>query len=242
LQNGKYSLITSTAGKIWKNLGNDQESCEILFAQMRKYKLKLNPYHEEFKDSENETPKLWWLATDDMKPYLQQLALYVLSATPHSANCERVFSTLGWIYGKRRLRLQLSKVEAMAKIRSFYVSKVNEELLYASSKYSKNELKNMINESLDNLEEDVENIEENDEIERIERNIVEQSEIPNQIVSVLILENIFDMNEIPFIKDPEDSDDESDDEISENDDNGNTKKNNSNYDYDVNQLAAKYLD
>ena len=84
-------------------MGNDAESCEILFAQMRKYKLKSVPYQEEF--VEDETPKLWWLATDDTKPYLQQLALYILSATPHSANCERVFSTLGWIYGKRRLRL-----------------------------------------------------------------------------------------------------------------------------------------
>ena len=103
---------------------------------MRKYKLKFVPYQEEF--IENETPKLWQLTTDDTKPYLQQLALYILSATPHSVNCERVFSTLGWIYGKRRLtRLQTSKVEAMAKIRSFYISKSNEKLKYISSKYSK---------------------------------------------------------------------------------------------------------
>ena len=73
MQSGKYSLITSAAGRIWKNLGNNQESCEILFAQMHKYKLRLNPYYEEF--SENETPKIWWLSTDDINPYLQQLAL-----------------------------------------------------------------------------------------------------------------------------------------------------------------------
>ena len=56
MQSGKYSLITSTAGKIWKNLGNDAESCEILFGQMHKYKLKFVSYQEEF--VENEIPKL----------------------------------------------------------------------------------------------------------------------------------------------------------------------------------------
>ncbi|CAG8763960.1 3711_t:CDS:2, partial [Rhizophagus irregularis] len=137
LRSGIYSLITSTAGNIWKAMENNLKSCEDLFLQMRHYKLEL-------------------LATDDTKNYLQQLALHILSVTPHSASCERVFSTLGWIYEKRRLRLQTSKVESMAKIQSFYISKVNEELKYASSKYSQSELKVIINELLDNLEEDFE--------------------------------------------------------------------------------------
>jgi len=237
LQSGKYSLITSTAGKIWKNLGNDAESCEILFAQMRKYKLKSVPYQEEF--VEDETPKLWWLATDDTKPYLQQLALYILSATPHSANCERVFSTLGWIYGKRRLRLQTSKVEVIAKIRSFYISKSNEELKYASSKYSKDELKDMINEWLNYFEGDVEDVEEVEE-DKAEREIEQQFEIPNHEVSVLILEGIFDMSNIPFIKDPEDE--EFDDDTSESENNEDSINKINNYEYDVEQLAAKYMD
>ena len=237
MQSGKYSLITSTAGKIWKNLGNDAESCEILFAQMRKYKLKSVPYQEEF--VEDETPKLWWLATDDTKPYLQQLALYILSATPHSANCERVFSTLGWIYGKRRLRLQTSKVKAMAKIRSFYISKSNEELKYASSKYSKDELKDMINESLNYFEEDVEDVEDVEE-DKAEREVEQQFEIPNHKVSVLILEGIFDMSNIPFIKDPEDE--EFDDDTSESENNEDSINKINNYEYDVEQLAAKYMD
>ena len=237
MQSGKYSLITSTASKIWKNLGNDAESCEILFAQMRKYKLKSVPYQEEF--VEDETPKLWWLATDDTKPYLQQLALYILSATPHSANCERVFSTLGWIYGKRRLRLQTSKVEAMAKIRYFYISKSNEELKYASSKYSKDELKDMINESLNYFEEDVEDVEDVEE-DKTEREVEQQFEIPNHEVSVLILEGIFDMSNIPFIKDPEDEEFDNDTSESENNEDSINKINN--YEYNVEQLAAKYMD
>lgn len=222
-------------------MGNNQNSCEDLYLQMRKYKFYLEPYNEKFKD-EDETPILWWLSTDDTKKYLQELALHVLSVTPHSASCERVFSTLGWIYGKHRLRLQTSKVESMAKIRSFYISKVNDELRYASSKYSERELKIMVDESLNDIEEDFED----DEPERV---LVEQHEIPNHIVSVLILEDIFDIKDVPFIKDPEDDDDDSESksenehEIDENNvDNVNPTEENDDNDYDVDALAAKYLD
>ncbi|PKY62866.1 hypothetical protein RhiirA4_490174, partial [Rhizophagus irregularis] len=88
LRSGTYSLITSAAGNIWKAMGNNSKSCEDLFLQMRQYKLKLVPYKEEFRNND-ETPILWWLATDDTKNYLQQLALHILSVTPHSAGCER---------------------------------------------------------------------------------------------------------------------------------------------------------
>ena len=74
-------------------MGNDQKLCESLFFQMRKYKLRSVTYEEEYKASDK-TITAWWLATDDTESYLQELALYVLSVTPHSASCERVFSTL----------------------------------------------------------------------------------------------------------------------------------------------------
>ena len=71
---------------------------------MRKYKLRLEPYNEVIRDS-NETPMLWCLAVDDTSNYLQDLAFYVLSVVPHSTSCKRVFSILRWFYGKRRLSL-----------------------------------------------------------------------------------------------------------------------------------------
>ncbi|PKY61614.1 hypothetical protein RhiirA4_486823 [Rhizophagus irregularis] len=130
----------------------------------------------------------------------------------------------------------------MAKIRSFYISKVNDELRYASSKYSERELKIMVDESLNDIEEDFED----DEPERV---LVEQHEIPNHIVSVLILEDIFDIKDVPFIKDSEDDDDDSESEseneheIDENNvDNVNPTEENDDNDYDVDALAAKYLD
>jgi hypothetical protein len=44
----------------------------------------------------------------------------------------------------------------MTKIQLYYILKVNNELTYANSKYSKNKLRIMINESLNNLEKDIE--------------------------------------------------------------------------------------
>ena len=126
----------------------------------------------------------------------------------------------------------------MAKIWLYYVSKVNDKLKYASLKYSKDELKVMVDESLDNLEEDFEDSEP-------ERILVEPEEIPNHIVSVLILEEIFDVDEVPFIRDPENSDDEEDDDdIDDNDDNNinDIPKEELVEDYDVSELASRFLD
>ena len=126
-----WKTITDTAAQIWLNNGGNAKSRDQLLAQMRNYELKRSPYHEEF-DSTLETPMSWWLSIKDRYKYLPELAIMIFSITPHSAGCERIFSTLGWLYGKRRQRLELSKVEGMAKIRSFYVSNIKNELAYIS--------------------------------------------------------------------------------------------------------------
>ena len=36
IRSGKYSLIASATGNIWKKMGNNQKSCEELLSQMRK--------------------------------------------------------------------------------------------------------------------------------------------------------------------------------------------------------------
>jgi hypothetical protein len=44
------------------------------------------------------------------------LAKVIFSITPHSASCERLFSALGWIFGKKRVNLSIQTIESMAKI------------------------------------------------------------------------------------------------------------------------------
>ncbi|CAJ0900414.1 14247_t:CDS:2 [Entrophospora sp. SA101] len=106
----KRHSIFEAAREIWKSIDSSLKSEEILLSQMRKYKLKISPYDNDYVFL-NETPKIWWLSVDDPHKNLQKLALLMYDITPHSAACERVFSTLGWIYNKNRLRLAVSKVE-----------------------------------------------------------------------------------------------------------------------------------
>jgi hypothetical protein len=51
---------------------------------------------------------------------LQQIALRLLSITPHSVMPERLFSILSWHHSKRRNRLSPFTLEAIAKIHTFY--------------------------------------------------------------------------------------------------------------------------
>ncbi|EXX63970.1 hypothetical protein RirG_147300 [Rhizophagus irregularis DAOM 197198w] len=124
-----YFLHPAYRTKIWQNNGGDKRSCNRLLAQIRNYELQKSLYNQEI-DSHLKTPISWWLKIKDKYDYLPALAIIVFSITPHSAECERIFSTLGWLYGTRRQRLGLLKVEAMAKIRSFYVSNIKNELAY----------------------------------------------------------------------------------------------------------------
>ena len=222
------------AGLIWKNLGNNQKSLEKLYMKMNHYKLKTSPYDVNY--SSEDSPRLWWLGIDDERNNpLQQLALLMLDITPHSANCERNFSALGWIYGKKRLRLSIEKVEGMAKIRSYYLSKIN-ELKYVGNNYNENELKMMVEETLiDSGEEDEE--EENEDHNTEINN--EELEIPNHNVLVVI-ENIINLEEVPFILHPDDKDESaesSDDEHHESE----KEIDNINNNYDVEAIAEKYF-
>jgi len=102
--------------------------------QMRQYRKQEEPFDVEIGD--NEAPYDWWASLEDSFPknkdYLVQLALKLFAVTPHAAGCERVWSSLGWMYGKRRTRLGLSKIENMYKLSSYYHAAAKKELPYYS--------------------------------------------------------------------------------------------------------------
>ncbi|CAI2197039.1 13240_t:CDS:2, partial [Funneliformis geosporum] len=98
------------AEQIWKNKGDYKKTCDHLLAQIRNYELKVDSYDQEF-DKQIETPM-------------------------SCAGYERIFSTLSWLYGKRQQRLGLLKIEVMAKIHSFYISNIKNELAYVGQQHS----------------------------------------------------------------------------------------------------------
>jgi hypothetical protein len=89
-----WKIITTTAAQIWQNNGGDKRLCDRLLAQMRNYKLRREPYDQEF-DRQLETPMSWWLSIKDKYVHLCDLAIMIFSITSHSAGCERVF--LLWV-------------------------------------------------------------------------------------------------------------------------------------------------
>uniref|UniRef100_U9USV4 Uncharacterized protein n=1 Tax=Rhizophagus irregularis (strain DAOM 181602 / DAOM 197198 / MUCL 43194) TaxID=747089 RepID=U9USV4_RHIID len=153
-----------------------------------------------------------------------------------------------WLYGKRRQRLGLSRVEAMAKIRSFYISNIRAELVYASQKYIVDELHEMVNDSVFLQFENVDETHENE-------TILEPLEIPNHEVQVLIIEKFIDLKKTVRELDDENSDTSaSDSEIDSssvddnysNDDSSNENDENDNLEvetdgYNIEELTNKYL-
>lgn len=60
-------------------------------------------------------------------------SIFIVSITTHSASCERLFSSLGWIIGKRRTNLDITTVETMAKIYRTCLTHFQKSLNYGNS-------------------------------------------------------------------------------------------------------------
>ena len=72
---------------------------------------------------------------------LVSLAIKMFSITPSEAGCERNFSTLKWFYGDRRTRLDISRVELMSIIRSFWITNVKREMAFYGKEITVDDLR-----------------------------------------------------------------------------------------------------
>ncbi|CAJ0904228.1 10920_t:CDS:2 [Entrophospora sp. SA101] len=131
---------------IGKRLGFDLHESKILCEQLRKYK-----DHEEPFDLDivccSEDPTSWWnlIDTDSQPDTLPTLARYLFSICPNSASCERGFSMLGWLFHKRRLNLNLQRLESMSKMIMYWKSNAKTELgFYGFNNKKKTRLNNCI--------------------------------------------------------------------------------------------------
>lgn len=159
----KFHSICIKAVQIWKDMGHNQNSCEKLLSQIRKYKLRKAPFNQSY-NSNSDNPIIWWEATQnsDEEWQLQALALRLFAITPHSASCERSFSILGWFYGKRRTNLTVERVEGMCKLHTFYITNAKQELPYYAVNISENQLRIQIINSIMEMGDELEEITEAD--------------------------------------------------------------------------------
>jgi hypothetical protein len=105
-QNTIFREMSLFAMKIWTDFGGGVNSCKILMAQIRKYSENHPPYDMEYIDN-HDTPEIWWSTCRQPDNFIQRLALKLFAVVPHQAACERVFSVLDWMIGKRRTRYYL---------------------------------------------------------------------------------------------------------------------------------------
>lgn len=145
---------------MWKDLGHKKASGKELHAQLRTYFSNEGPYNASF-SPDYDTPYLWWNTIIDGHSSLSRLSKVLFSITPHSASCERLFSALGWLFGKRRVNLKAETVESMAKIYLYSLNNSKKDLNYTDSK-SENDIKQMINTIFDDEEFLNENEDDND--------------------------------------------------------------------------------
>src|SRR5271154_131615 len=139
---GTFRNLLMIADEIFMKMGKKNTERKELMHHMKKYRKREKPFDIEV--GTTETPDIWWLSLEDSFPknedYLVQLALKLFSVTPHAAECERVWSSLGWIYGKRRTRLSLNKIENMYKLSSYYHANAKKELPYYGAGKSSEEI------------------------------------------------------------------------------------------------------
>ena len=117
-----FLQLSTTAIALWKSWGHKQKSYKEFLQQLRQYKFKKALYNAKFSIASSKSPIDWWLTIFDSNNQLQHLATKLFSVSPHLASCERQFSSLGWLFGKRRQRLNLETVESLEKVHWYILS------------------------------------------------------------------------------------------------------------------------
>ena len=129
LKKSAFNRVLKCAASIGKSLGFDRYEAETLCDQIQKYSNEQDLFDLDIgfaKDS----PMNWWkfINTEPEPDVLPRIACHLFAICPNSASCERGFLTLEWLYHKRRLNLNLEKVESMCKMILYWKSNSKTEL------------------------------------------------------------------------------------------------------------------
>ncbi len=189
-----YNHIVKAATEVAQNLQFDLEATRTLCSQLFQYKGNKELFDIPF-SYKNDNPITWWESIEPDQDHLQRVALYLLAICPNSASCERGFSTLGWLTGKRRLRLSVERLESMTKLITYYRSNALRELAFYGEKMQESQIMEKVQLALAEPVED----DDNDFPESEERRTTISGEIvPNNTVRVVIeplwLDNLLNLN------------------------------------------------
>jgi len=167
---------------------------------MSDYKDYKKPY--EFGYVDTYSVGSWWKMVEQKDNWIKEIALLINSIAPHNVGCERVFSVLGWMCEKRRSRLSVDRMHAMASLHAYYVTNASFEMKYAFSGLSDQQFFAELNKSFNNLsfsEEEIE--EEKDELFQLEvednedEDLAQDQEELSKADNKIIMDKYFDIND-----------------------------------------------
>jgi len=129
LKKSVFNRVLKYAASIEKSLGFDYYDAKTLCDQIQKYSNEQDPFDLDISFAKD-SPMNWWkfINTEPEPDVLPRIACHLFAICPNSASCEREFLTLGWLYHKRRLNLNLEKVESMCKMILYWKSNSKTEL------------------------------------------------------------------------------------------------------------------
>jgi hypothetical protein len=177
-----------------------KNSANQLVAQMSDYKDYKKPY--EFGYVDTYSVASWWKMVEQKDNWIKEIALLINSIAPHNVGCERVFSVLGWMCEKRRSRLSVDRMHAMASLHAYYVTNASSEMKYAFSGLSDQQFFAELNKSFNNLsfsEDEIE--EEKDELFQLEvednedEDLAQDQEELSKADNKIIMDKYFDIND-----------------------------------------------
>jgi len=139
LKDCAFKRVLRCVASIGKRLGFDRYEADILCDQIEQYKDEKGPFDLDIGYAKD-NPMKWWkyISTEPEPDVLPRLACHLFAICPNSASCERGFSTLGWLFHKRRLNLNLEKLEAMCKMILYWKSNSKSELGFYGIDHKKN--------------------------------------------------------------------------------------------------------
>lgn len=115
------------AGTVWMQRNKDGDEVVELLRAIPDYFHSIEPFDRD--PSGMKDPQSWWTAVGKVKGagQIASMALFLLRLTPHSADPERTFSTMGWIHSDTRNRLAPHRVGDMTQARMMLEHKLVEE-------------------------------------------------------------------------------------------------------------------
>ncbi|KAG8981496.1 hypothetical protein FRB90_007211 [Tulasnella sp. 427] len=120
-----FKTVCLIAGTLAKKLGWNAETTSKLFKDLQDYQNVAPPFTGGVSDG-----AAWWRALPGVsieEHPIKAMATVLFAIVPHTAEVERVFSSLGGFHSPRRSRLSVESLEMLGKLRSHYVGLMREK-------------------------------------------------------------------------------------------------------------------